>query len=130
MNSSSADIHPAPESANRSRLRLEVIFASVLLGVGLFVLPGLIYAVGVAILGPYGENQGLGTFYANFFRDLAEPSGRSWMIALGPLAIIGLMRIAFAGVRPERPEKDDAAHQSVRRAPSEHARVEPRVGLD
>jgi hypothetical protein len=43
----------------RRRARFEVIFASVWLAVGLFVLPATIFAVGGALLGPYGDDRGL-----------------------------------------------------------------------
>jgi hypothetical protein len=126
----------APNDASPSavrphnRLRFELIFASAWLAAGLFVLPAMIYAVGAALLGPYGDNKGVGTLYADFFRDLAGPSGRAWAIALGPLTIVTLMRAAFLGVRTPHREADDAAQRSSTRTPSDQVRVEPRVGLD
>ena len=90
----------------RSRVRVELIVASIALGFGLFVLPGLIYVVGGALLGPYGENRGPGSLYADFFRDLAEPSGRAWALALGPVVLLTAVRAVFIGVR-ERPEAGD-----------------------
>ena len=75
-----------PEPSN-DRLRFELIFASIWLGVGLFLVPALIFWVGIAMLGPYGEGTGagLGTFYADFFGDLATGEVRAWLLALGPL---------------------------------------------
>jgi hypothetical protein len=115
----------------RSRLRFELIFASVWLAVGLFVMPAVIFGVGVSLLGPYGDGKGLGTFYANFFADLAEPSGRTWLIALGPLLLVSVLRAAFLRVR-KTPDEDDATRQPPRprRSAPEHTRVEPRIGLD
>src|SRR4051812_31169025 len=81
----------------RRRARFEAIFASIWLAVGLLGLPAVIFAVGGALLGPYGENGGLGRFYGDFFGDLAEPSLRAWAIALGPLALISVLRLIFAG---------------------------------
>jgi hypothetical protein len=129
MNVASIDASP---SAGRphSRLRFELIFASAWLAAGLFVLPGVIYAVGATLLGPYGDAKGVGTLYGDFFRDLAEPSGRAWALALGPLTIVTLIRAVFLGMRTPPREADDAPQAPSARAPTDHVRVEPRVGLD
>jgi hypothetical protein len=114
----------------RGRVRFEVIFASIWLAVGLFVLPATIFAVGGALLGPYGDNGGLGRFYGDFFGDLAEPSVRAWAIALGPLALVSILRLVFAGAgtgpRLEEPQEEPPA--AARRAHEDVRRVEPRVG--
>jgi hypothetical protein len=114
----------------RRRARFEAVFASIWLAVGLFVLPALIFAVGGALLGPYGDNGGLGRFYGDFFGDLAEPSVRAWTIALGPLALISLLRLVFAGVDrgPEKPQEERP--EPARRGPEDHRRVEPRVSTE
>ena len=57
----------------RRRARFEAIFASIWLAIGLFALPAAIFAVGGALLGPYGETGRLDRFYGDFFGDLAEP---------------------------------------------------------
>jgi hypothetical protein len=131
----SPDMAPAPQPPRqRSRLRFELIFASAWLAVGLFLLPALIFMVGASLLGPYGENGGsLGRFYADFFGDLAAPSGRAWALALGPLVLISLVRAVFLGVsRGESGAEDGGAtaHKETARPSREHTRVEPRVGLD
>lgn len=128
----SVDTTAAP-GRNQRRLRFELIFGSAWLGVGLFLMPALIFMVGVTLLGPYREGSGLGRFYVDFFGDLAEPSGRAWLIALGPLLLISLLRAVFIGTRkgPGEPNsEDDASHQPPPRKKSDHSRVEPRVGLD
>jgi hypothetical protein len=128
---STPDSGPAAAGRPHNRLRFELLFASAWLAAGLFVLPAVIYAFGATLLGPYGDAKGLGTLYADFFRDLAEPSGRTWAIALGPLAIVTLMRAVFLGVRtPAGDAADDAPQPSSARTSSEHVRVEPRVGFD
>ncbi|MGH8177267.1 MAG: hypothetical protein ACREV5_13485 [Steroidobacter sp.] len=128
--SASSDDTPPTASGARERLRFELILASIWLGVGLFLLPAIIYIVGVPVLGAYGENQGLGAFYMDYFRDLAEPSGRTWAIALGPLLIVLLVRAVFLGVRPAASDAGDAAHNAPPRKPADQARVEPRVSSD
>ena len=125
----SPDQAASPNPRRNNRLRFEVIFASLWLAFGLFVLPGLIFAVGVPLLGPYAGNGGLGSFYANYFRDLAEPSGRTWSLVLGPLFLISILRAIFVGVG--RPDPDTASqHESSARSAGETVRVEPRIGLD
>jgi hypothetical protein len=118
-------------SPQRKRVRFEVIFASIWLLVGLFVLPALIFAVGGSLLGPYGDNGGLGRFYGDFFGDLAEPSVRAWSLALGPLVLITILRLIFvgAGRTPGRPGEEDRP-APPRRTAEDHRRVEPRVSTD
>jgi hypothetical protein len=121
----------AVSSRSRRRVRFEVIFASTWLAVGLFVLPALIFAVGGSLLGPYGDNGGLGRFYGDFFGDLGEPSGRAWAIALGPLALISILRLIFvgAGRTPDPPREEDSA-PPPRRTHEDQRRVEPRVSTE
>jgi hypothetical protein len=109
-----------------------VIFTSIWLGVGLFVLPATIFIVGGALLGPYGDNSGLGRFYGDFFGDLAEPSVRAWAIALGPLTLISLLRLVFAGAGrdPQQPQAEADRPATPRRATEESRRVEPRVSAE
>lgn len=124
------------------RLRFELIFVSVWLAFGLFLLPALIFCVGGAVFGPYGENAGLSTFYIDFFEDLADASGRAWSIALGPLLVIYPLRAIFLGVQSDRLERErfeDEAPVARSRAPAkrEHkrsadrpTRIEPRMSGD
>ena len=116
----------------RRRARFELIFASIWLAVGLFVLPATIFAVGGALLGPYGDNGGLGRFYGDFLGDLAEPSVRAWAIALGPLALISLLRLVFAGAGrgPQEPQEQPDRPAAPRHTAEEARRVEPRVSID
>lgn len=135
------------EQRRAPRLRFELIFASLWLAFGLFVLPALVFWVGAALLGPYGvapdQSAGLSTFYVDFFGDLADGAGRAWSLALGPLVLIYLLRAVFIGVKSDRTERaaldDDEAPRPPRRAPVQKepkrpagrpARVEPRMGND
>ena len=124
---------------NPHRLRFELIAGSVLLALGLFAVPAVVYLVGIKMLGPYGEGSGLGTFYANFFADLASGTGRAWSLALGPLVVISLVRLLFlrrAGNSPGDPagddEEGDVAPRQVppREAAARGRRREPSVNLD
>jgi hypothetical protein len=138
------------EDRGSNRLRFELIFASLGLAFGLFLLPALIYWVGAALLGAYGEKAGLSTFYVDFYGDLADGAGRTWILALGPLVLVYLLRAVFIGVRSKKVETTDSdeppyepprrsAPPPRREAPpvrkersssARPARVEPRMGSD
>ncbi|MDY6944794.1 MAG: hypothetical protein SXG53_03670 [Pseudomonadota bacterium] len=132
------------EQPRSRRLRFELIFGSLWLAFGLFLLPALIFWVGNALLGAYGENAGLSRFYVDFYADLADASVRAWSIALGPVVLIYLLRAVFIGVKAEpaaREEVEDDVPSPPRRAPvakepppkrtpPRPARVEPRVSRD
>jgi hypothetical protein len=120
--------------ASHSRARFEVIFASVWLAIGLFALPAAIYLVGVLMLGPYKPGAGLMQFYTDFFADLAAPTLQAWILALGPLVLITLIRMIFLGV-PAReqevaPAPAAAKEESVRLESRDRKRVEPRIGSE
>jgi hypothetical protein len=73
-------------------LRTEVIVGSILLAIGLFVVPAAVYTVGTKLLGPYGEHgASMSAFYGAFFADLAGGEPRTWMLALGPLVLISIV---------------------------------------
>lgn len=136
------------EQRRTRRLRFELIFTSVGLAFGLFLLPALIFWVGAALLGSYGEKAGLSTFYIDFYGDLADGAGRAWILALGPLLLVYLLRAVFIGVRPKQVDAADNDDDFVpepprRQAPprkempvrrektaTRAARVEPRMGSD
>jgi hypothetical protein len=131
-------------------IRFEIILGSILLAFGLFALPALIYLAGITLLGPYLENaQGnnIALFYKSFFADLAAPSARAWLIAVGPLLVIALFRLAFIAHRgaadadpPPRIPPPRRAQPVSRAAPPRGGkapasgrggrRVEPRIGGD
>jgi len=122
-------------ASENHRLRFELIFASVWLALGFFLLPALIFWVGIASLGPYGEGQGagMGTFYGDFYADLAGGEGRAWSLALGPLVLISVLRAIFINVRPKADADSTTAEQSAPRSPAKTAdprRVEPRIGTE
>ncbi len=140
------DDAPSEEQRRQRRVRFELIFASLWLAFGLFMLPALIFWVGSALLGAYGENAGLSTFYVDFFGDLADTSGRAWAIALGPVLLIYLLRAIFIGVKdepeasekleeraaptspPRRPVARAPVKKEPKRASTARPRVEPRMG--
>lgn len=111
------------------RLRFELILGSLLLAFGLFAMPGIVYWVGSHLLGPYKEAAGAGTFYGDFFGDLASGSLRAWTLTLGPLLVVSLLRLIFLR-RPEPEAQERAAPPQPRAAEPEQRRREPRVSLD
>lgn len=135
------------EPRRTPRLRFELIFASLWLAFGLFLLPALIFWVGGALMGPYGatpegQGAGLSTFYVDFFGDLADGSGRAWGIALGPVLLIYVLRAIFIGVTTDQVEREPldedepppprraAVKKETKRPAGRPARVEPRMGND
>jgi hypothetical protein len=111
-------------------MRFELIFGSIWLGVGLFLLPAIIFWVGLTMLGPYGQGQGagMGTFYGDFYGDLAQGEFRAWALALCPLVVVSLIRAVFIGTRPKPAIPEPHEPPPVRPATTaEPRRVEPRV---
>lgn len=123
------DQQSKPPAQRSGRARFELIFASACVGFGLFALPALIYLVGTLLFGAYGEGRGLGTFYWDWFSDLAAPAGRAWILALGPLLLLYVLRLLFLGAQPPNTEAEDEDQQAEPGpAPTPpRARVEPRV---
>lgn len=141
----SYDAYDAPRT--RSRTGFELTLGSALLALGLFVVPAGVYLVGQVLLGPYGDAAagsaaaGIGTFYANFFGDLASLSGRAWTLALGPLALVSWVRLLFLrrpgadsedernDIPPPRPppRPQPRAQQPRPRGEGGGRRVEPRI---
>lgn len=137
------------EQQRSHRLRFELIFGSLWLAFGLFLLPAVIFWVGSGALGTYGENAGLSKFYIDFYGDLADASGRAWSLALGPFVLMYLLRAVFIGVKsgpaarneddeddlPSPPRRAPVSRAPVnkepaKRAPTRAPRVEPRMGSD
>jgi hypothetical protein len=62
---------------------------------GFLLLPALIYLAGSTVLGRY-EGASLGNVYGSIYRGLAHGSPSSWIVVLGPAALILLGR----GLKP------------------------------
>jgi hypothetical protein len=59
---------------------------------GVLAMPFLVYATGVATLGPYVPG-GAGAFFRDYLSALAGFRGAAWMLALGPAAVVGFWLI-------------------------------------
>jgi hypothetical protein len=91
---------PTPDqAARRHRIRKESILAGICLGIGLIVLPALIYGFGSTVLGAYGGGPHLGSFYGDYIRNLASGTFRTWLIVLTPYLTVLALRLIF---RPQR----------------------------
>lgn len=59
------------------------------LAFGVLVLPFLVYLTGTYVFGSYASGGALG-FFGDFARGLATARWHAWVIALGPVAILGV----------------------------------------
>jgi hypothetical protein len=88
----------------RRRLRRELIILAVALFVGLILVPLATWFAGNRVLGPYthGENPHAGPWalLQDFFVGLGHGSSVFWLVALGPLLLILLVRGFVWGLRP------------------------------
>jgi hypothetical protein len=86
-----------------SRARRELIVLGTAVAFGLIVMPFLIFLVGSRTLGPYthGENTHAGPFalFGDYFTGLIHGSAVFWSVALGPAALLLLVRGFLALLR-------------------------------
>jgi hypothetical protein len=86
-----------------SRTQRALILYALALLFGVLIVPLLIWVVGNRVLGPYtqGQNTRAGPFalLVDFFVGLAHGSAVFWAVALGPLAILLLLRLFLWGLR-------------------------------
>lgn len=86
-----------------SRARRELIIAGLAFAVGLLAMPFLIWIGGNRVLGPYthGDNPkgGPWALFADYVVGLAHGSAVFWFVALGPLALLVLVRGFLALLR-------------------------------
>jgi hypothetical protein len=82
---------PARKSRRSFGLSTELRNLGLCLGLGVVVLPCLIWLVGRTALGPY-TNGGLFSLWTDFIRGLARGSTPFWVIALGPYGFLCLLR--------------------------------------
>jgi hypothetical protein len=121
-----------PEVANReptkhTRWRRELILAASCLGFGLFVMPALIYLVGVPLLGAYGGGPHIGSFYGDFFRNLIGGAGRTWFIVIGTYLVITVLRLIFVPWGTKLPMSQPGPGEDQAQPPARKERREPFV---
>jgi hypothetical protein len=79
----------------------ELVLAALALGLGLALMPLLIFYAGTASLGPY-EGATLSGMYGNIYRGLTSGSPASWIVVLGPFGfylLFKVLRIWWRGAR-------------------------------
>ena len=97
------------------RVRRELIVFGVLLLFGLIGVPLLIWVGGNRVLGPYTHEQNLHAgplaLLQDFFLGLLHGSAVFWVVALGPAALVLLVRLFIALVRalPSARDQDPPA---------------------
>jgi hypothetical protein len=86
-----------------SRFKYELLLLGSLLGVGLFLLPFVVYLVGVEIVGPYEGDGGAFDFFASILIAVARGDWAAWMLTLSPYLIFQLSRLTVRILRRPRP---------------------------
>jgi hypothetical protein len=85
-----------PRARELTRAQRELIAFGAAFGVGLLVMPFLIWLAGNRVLGPYvhGDNPRAGpwSLFADYVVGLAHGSAVFWAVALGPAALLYLVR--------------------------------------
>lgn len=79
--------------------RRELLLFACLAGFGLLVLPALVYAVGVFLLGEYRPGATVGSFYADLYAELFAPALWAWLLVLGPWLGIQWLRLLWLPFR-------------------------------
>ena len=83
-----------PSPPGRAWLAQELIWILGSLLIGLLLLPGIIYIVGSQLFGIYkGSSIGMGAFYSDYAHDLASSHISAWILAVGPLLLIYMLRL-------------------------------------
>lgn len=91
-------------------LRREALLFALFGGFGLLVLPALVYFVGLQLLGEYRPDAGMGTFYADLYRQLAALSIWAWLLVMGPWLAIQLLRLFWLPMGTLLRPKSDPSH--------------------
>jgi len=77
----------------KSRHHISWVISALVFGAA--ILPFLVYATGVKVLGPY-SGGGAGAFYGAFFADLADLRPAALALLLGPAALVAVWRVLVA----------------------------------
>jgi hypothetical protein len=75
----------------------EVRFAVILIGVGLLVMPLIIYAVGAFTLG--AADTGLWAYLKSLYGSLLQLRPSAWILILGPYLLVLLLRTTSRPIR-------------------------------
>ena len=96
-------MRPWRSFAGLPRAQRELIVAGAAVAAGVLVMPFLVWAAGNRVLGPYthGDNPRAGPWglFSDYVVGLAHGSAVFWFVALGPLALLLLIRGLWALLR-------------------------------
>ena len=113
----------------RSRIGRELLLLGTALLLGLIGVPLATWFVGNRILGPYvhGSNAHAGpmALLGDFFAGLGQGALSFWVVALGPVLIIGFVRLAWALINSRPRNKSN-----TKADPKLNRRIEPTVSKD
>lgn len=70
----------------------EIVLLIAALLIGITLMPIGVYFVGERVLGAYGTDQGLGSFWGDFFRGLGRGAMAQWLLFVGPYALLQFLR--------------------------------------
>ena len=110
-----AESHAAAIERGRlpRRLRFELIFNSVLMAMGLLLVPAAVFFTGQALLGEFSsEGKGILNLYASILQDMAQGSSAAWLLVLSPMLGITLLRLLWLPLRRRRPGDGPARDSS------------------
>ena len=117
-----AQTPPAEDPRLPPRVRRELIIYGAALLLGLVIVPLLTWVAGNRVLGPYTHDQsthaGPLALLQDFFLGLLHGSAIFWVVALGPTALVLLVRLFIRLVRamPSGPREPAPARGPGRRA--------------
>jgi hypothetical protein len=84
---------PKAKKRPRDRLRKELTIFSVMVAIGLVVLPFAIFKTGEVLLGDYSsEGHGMGHLYGDILGGLSAGDWNAWLLVLGPWLGVMLLR--------------------------------------
>lgn len=75
------------------RLKLEAAIALALLSFGVLVLPLAVYLVGVQVVGPYSEGEGMLDLATDVWTALGRREIAAWILVLAPYLVVQLARL-------------------------------------
>jgi hypothetical protein len=85
-----------------ARFKNELLLLGILLGFGLFLLPFVVYLVGVEIVGPYEGEGGAFGLLASILTALVRGNWAAWILTLSPYLIFLLTRLTVRILRRPR----------------------------
>jgi hypothetical protein len=82
-----------------ARYKHELILLGSLLGIGVLVLPFVVYLVGIEIVGPYEGESGPFGLLASILGAVVRGNWAAWVLVLSPYLIVQLTRLAVRVLR-------------------------------